>query len=129
MAPTFSSGFIEKKVKDKTFSTKDLDEAFNDTKRKFISPAWKKFLAVYDENGEIIKSYVVCKCCSKAMSSNLDTTESKKGSGTSNLLRHSKECTPKEKRGTSEGNSIIFFEVFRYFQEFLEHIFTCFHFR
>lgn len=103
-----TSSYVKKKLNNQTFKTGDLREAYKSKQRKFCSPAWCKFLAVYDENDVLLSSHVVCKVCRDVFKSGIhdtnetsaDGTTKKKGHGTSNLLRHSRECCsgkPKKK--------------------------------
>lgn len=100
----WTASLIERNIQNNLFQTKDLKEAFRDTKRKFFSPAWNKFLAVVDDNNDVLLSHVVCKLCQRALRSGLDAKNTR-GNGTSNLLRHSKKCNK-----TSESAGEFFWE-------------------
>lgn len=108
---TFTSSLVQKNINNSIFKTGDLREAYKKKQRKFCSPAWCKFLAIYDENNALISSFVVCKLCRKVFKSGIDDCkDGKKGNGTSNLLRHSRDCTSvKPKKKQTEGRKTAIF--------------------
>lgn len=89
---------VHKKIVDKIYQTKPIQEAYNTQNRKFISPVWNTFQAIIDNETEIVKDYVCCKYCKFVFKS------CRKEQGTSNLHRHVNVCKAKSIKRRSIGN-------------------------
>lgn len=108
------SAHIYKKIKAKEFRTEDVKAAFQNTKRKFISPVWNNFRAIFNDKDELIATHVVCKLCDSVYTYKVDnngTETLKKETGTTNLLRHLKVCRSKTKKPTKEKGTFSFLNV------------------
>lgn len=86
---------IYQNIKKNVFRTENLKETFQHSKRKFVSPVWNNFLAIFNDKNEPILTHVVCKFCENVFKHKLETCEiktSNKEPGTTNLLRHTTKC-------------------------------------
>lgn len=88
-----SSAKIKRNLKEKKYQLKDIREAFEHSNRKFQSTIWNNFEAILNEKSEPIPNFVCCKYCKDIFKCTVGLT--KKNIGTSNLLKHDKNCPAK----------------------------------
>lgn len=84
---------IKKKISEGKHHLIDIREMSQSYKRNFQSPVWNSFLAILDENNEVISQYVVCKNCKEIFKCTV--LPNRNDIGTSSLLRHDKVCKSK----------------------------------
>jgi hypothetical protein len=86
---------VKSKIDNGTYRLEDIRKVFAESKRKFMSPAWNTFLAIVDDSDVPMGTYVCCKFCKHVLKCTVTVTNNGKDAGTSNLLRHIKNCGAK----------------------------------
>lgn len=85
---------IKRNIDNNVYRLEDVRKVFAKNKKCFKSRAWNTFLAIIDENGELIRTHICCKLCKKVLKGSIAIAYGK-DAGTSNLLRHDKSCRAK----------------------------------